>query len=57
MYKYGRTLIQKYFDEQSFVGSDIESYNFFMEKELNKIIAKLHIHLRENRKMVKSIGI
>ena len=48
MYKYGRTLIQKYFDEQSFVGSDIESYNFFMEKELNKII-------EENKEIVPTI--
>ena len=38
MYKYGKTLIKKYFDEQSFVDSDIESYNNFMEKQLNNII-------------------
>jgi len=48
MYKYGKTLIQKYFDEQSFVGSDIESYNFFMEKELNNII-------EENKEIVPTI--
>ena len=48
MYKYGKTLIQKYFDEQSFVGSDIESYNYFIEKELNKII-------EENKEIVPTI--
>jgi len=35
---YSTILIQKYFDENSFVKSDIESFNFFVEKELQKII-------------------
>ena len=48
MYKYGKILIQKYFDEQSFVDSDIESYNVFMDKELNKII-------EENKEIVPTI--
>ena len=48
MYKYGKTLIQKYFDEQSFVDSDIESYNNFMDKELNRII-------QENKEIVPTI--
>jgi DNA-directed RNA polymerase beta subunit len=48
MYKYGKTLIQKYFDEQSFVDSDINSYNDFIEKELNKII-------EENKEIVPTI--
>src|SRR3990167_7858408 len=48
MYKYGKILIQKYFDEQSFVDSDIESFNNFMEKELNNI-------LEENREIVPTI--
>ena len=48
MYKYGKILIQKYFDEQSFVGSDIESYNNFMETDLNNII-------EENREIVPTI--
>ena len=48
MYKYGKILIQKYFDEQSFVDSDIESYNHFMEKELNNII-------EENKEIVPTI--
>src|SRR3989338_1859596 len=48
MYKYGKTLIKKYFDEQSFVDSDIASYNNFMEKELNNI-------LEENREIVPTI--
>ena len=48
MYKYGKTLIQKYFEEQSFVDSDIESFNDFMDKELNKI-------LEENKEIVPTI--
>ena len=48
MYKYGKILIQKYFDEQSFVDSDIESFNSFMEKELNII-------LEENKEIVPTI--
>ena len=48
MYKYGKILIQKYFDEQSFVDSDIESYNNFMGKDLNNII-------EENREIVPTI--
>ena len=48
MYKYGKTLIQKYFDEQSFVDSDIASYNDFMEKGLNQII-------EENKEIVPTI--
>ncbi|MBR9691298.1 DNA-directed RNA polymerase subunit B'' [Candidatus Woesearchaeota archaeon] len=31
-------LIKKYFEEQSFVGSTIESFNSFIEKELQKIV-------------------
>ena len=38
MYKYSKTLINKYFEEQSFVDSDIESFNNFVDKELTKII-------------------
>jgi len=48
MYKYGKTLIKKYFDEQSFVDSDIASYNDFMENELNLII-------EENKEIVPTI--
>ncbi|MEK6868703.1 MAG: DNA-directed RNA polymerase subunit B'' [Nanoarchaeota archaeon] len=48
MYKYGKTLIKKYFDEQSFVDSDIASYNDFMENELNRII-------EENKEIVPTI--
>ncbi len=33
-------LIRKYFDEQSFIKSDIESYNNFIDQELPKIIAE-----------------
>jgi len=48
MYKYGKTLIQKYFEEQSFVDSDIESFNNFIEKELQNII-------EENREIIPTI--
>ncbi|MBI2142323.1 DNA-directed RNA polymerase subunit B'' [Candidatus Woesearchaeota archaeon] len=33
-----QTLIRKYFDEQSFIKSDIESFNNFIDYELQKII-------------------
>jgi len=48
MYKYGKILMQKYFDEQSLVDSDIQSFNEFMDKELNKI-------LEENKEIVPTI--
>ena len=48
MYKYGKTLIQKYFEEQSFVDSDIESFNNFIDKELLNII-------EENREILPTI--
>lgn len=48
MYKYSKTLIQKYFEEQSFVNSNIDSFNNFIEKELNKII-------EENKEIVPTI--
>jgi DNA-directed RNA polymerase beta subunit len=48
MYKYGKTLIQKYFEEQSFVDSDIESFNSFIDKELNIIID-------ENKEIIPTI--
>jgi len=48
MYKYGKILIQKYFEEQSFVDSDIESFNHFIDKELLKII-------EENKEIVPTI--
>ncbi len=48
MYKYGKILIKQYFNEQSFVDSDIASYNEFMENELNKII-------EENKEIIPTI--
>ena len=48
MYKYGKTLIQKYFEEQSFVDSDIESFNNFIDRELKKII-------EENKEIIPTI--
>src|SRR3989338_10495690 len=33
-----QTLIRKYFDEQSFIKSDIESFNNFVDHELQRII-------------------
>ena len=38
MPNYSKVLIKKYFDENSFIKSDIESFNCFVEKELQKII-------------------
>ena len=38
MLKHAKILIQKYFDEHTLVASDIESFNFFIDEELNKII-------------------
>jgi len=35
---YSKVLIKKYFDENSFIKSDIESFNCFVDKELQKII-------------------
>jgi DNA-directed RNA polymerase beta subunit len=48
MYKYSKLLIQKYFEEQSFVNSDIESFNNFVDSELKKII-------EENKEIVPTI--
>ena len=48
MYKYSKTLIQKHFKDQSFVDSNIASFNDFIEKELNEII-------EENKKIVPTI--
>ena len=48
MYKYGKLLIQKYFEEQSFVDSDIDSFNNFVDKELQSII-------EENKEIVPTI--
>ncbi len=38
MSKYSKVLIKKYFEEQSFVETDIESFNNFIEKEIHNII-------------------
>ena len=38
MYKYDKILIKKFFEEQSFVNSNIASFNNFIDKELNSII-------------------
>ena len=38
MDSYGKSLIKCYFKDQSFIGSDIESFNNLIEKELNSII-------------------
>lgn len=43
-----RILIKKYFEEQSFVDSNIESFNTFMEKEIQQII-------NENKEIVPTI--
>lgn len=43
-----KILIQKFFEEFSFVNSNIESFNHFVEKELNRI-------LEENREVIPTI--
>ena len=48
MYKYSKLLIQKYFEEQSFVNSDIKSFNNFIDNELKNII-------EENKEIVPTI--
>ncbi len=48
MYKYGKILIQKYFEEQSFVDSDIESFNHFIDFELQQIV-------EENKEIIPTI--
>ncbi len=48
MYKYSKTLIKKYFEEQSFVQANIESFNNFMEKELQAIV-------EENKEIIPTI--
>lgn len=48
MSKNSAVLIKKYFEEQSFVQSNIESFNFLIEKELTKII-------EENREVEPTI--
>lgn len=40
MYKYNEILIKKYFEDQSFVSSNITSFNNFIDKELQNIIAE-----------------
>ncbi|MBW2984041.1 DNA-directed RNA polymerase subunit B'' [Candidatus Woesearchaeota archaeon] len=48
MYKYSKTLIKKYFEEQSFVDSNIASFNNFIDKELQSIV-------EENKEVVPTI--
>ncbi|HZX44785.1 MAG TPA: DNA-directed RNA polymerase subunit B'' [Candidatus Nanoarchaeia archaeon] len=48
MYKYSKTLIKKHFKEQSFVNSNIASFNNFIENELKDII-------EENKEIIPTI--
>src|SRR3989338_1192772 len=48
MYKYSKILVQKYFEEQSFVNPNIDSFNNLVEKELNII-------LEENKEIIPTI--
>ncbi len=48
MYKYGKILIEKYFQEQSPVASDVEFFNEFIDKELQIIV-------EENKEIVPTI--
>lgn len=43
-----KTLIKKFFEENSFVKSNIESFNFFVDRELNRV-------LEENREIIPTI--
>jgi DNA-directed RNA polymerase subunit B len=43
-----KTLIKKFFEENSFVRSNIESFNFFVERELNNIV-------EENKEIIPTI--
>ncbi len=43
-----KTLIKKFFEENSFVRSNIESFNFFVERELNVIV-------EENKEVIPTI--
>src|SRR3989338_3211665 len=43
-----KTVIEKFFEEHSFVRSNIESFNHFVEKELNSV-------LEENREVIPTI--
>ncbi len=38
MHKASRVLLKKYFEEHNLVASDIESFNFFIDKELQNVI-------------------
>ncbi|MBW2989918.1 DNA-directed RNA polymerase subunit B'' [Candidatus Woesearchaeota archaeon] len=48
MYKYSKTLIEKYFKEQSFVNSNIGSFNEFIKTDLKNII-------EENKEIIPTI--
>src|SRR3989344_7423991 len=43
-----KIVISKFFEEHSFVKSNIESFNYFVEKELNRV-------LEENREVIPTI--
>ena len=48
MYRNGKVLIQKYFQEQTPVASDVEFFNDFVDRELQKIV-------EENKEIVPTI--
>ncbi len=48
MYKHGKVLIQKYFQEMTPVASDVDFFNEFVDKELQKIV-------EENKEIVPTI--
>ena len=43
MHKASTVLIKKYFEEHNFVASDIASFDFFIDNELQKIIEENRI--------------
>ena len=53
MPNYSKILIEKYFDENSFVMSDIESFDYFVDKELQKVIEENKI-IEKHKNVIKS---
>ena len=43
MNEQGKVLIKKFFEENNFVNSDIASFNYFIEKGLQKIVKENHV--------------
>ena len=53
----GKILIQKYFEERSFVDSDIGSFNNFIENELQKIVEEKGLKQESDPKAIEDLVI